>query len=181
MTPMQPPDPDPNPERDPELMQRAPILRSSNVHSSDVIEPPEDKSASRSDWKMMMLAGLVFLFLTIGIGLTVGASPGSNTEHAATVPLIATIICFLYGLWKLMRLTDRTSTEEKLLGFFAILLLSPILFQTFFIPFALVVALRRTTTRPSAKGKFAAGAVLGCGGMMMLGMLGLAIICGAFR
>jgi hypothetical protein len=162
------PDADPKPER-------------KGLTSPRVIEPPEDKSASRSDWKMMLLAGFVFLLLTIGIGLTVGSSRNTDFEHAATVPLIATIICFLYGLWKLMRLTDRTSTEEKLLGFFTILLLSPILFQTFFIPFALVVAFRRETSRPSAKGKFAAGAALGCGGMMMLGMLGLAILCGAFR
>lgn len=175
MTPMQPLEPDP------ELSRRTPLLRSSNVQSPDVVEPPEDLSASRSDWKMMMLAGLAFLILTIGIGLTVGSKGGSIYEQAGTVPLIATIICFLYGLWKLMRLTDRTSKEEKLLGFFTILLLSPILFQTLFIPFALVIALSRATTRPSAKGKFAAGAALGCGGMILVGTLGIAVICGAFR
>jgi len=204
-----PPADDPNPEQDSAPAQPEVPAPSTSVRpgmkvfgAPDVVEEPESNVPNRSDWKLMMLASTAFLVLAIALAVAAGGRRGAaDFEHAATVPFIGFNICFLYGFWKLLRLQDRTGKEESLLGFLTILGFTPVCWTILtvisnflpsmfiataslplmFLPFALVLVLRRQTNRASARGNFASGVGLGCGALFLLAVLGISLICGVLR
>lgn len=197
MTPDNEPLPDSSPDQQQPLKPQMKVFGSPNV-----VEEPESTVPNRSDWKLMMLASTAFLVLSIGLAAaTGGRRVSADFEQAATVPFIGFLICFLYGFWKLMRIPDRTGKEESLLGFLTILAFTPVCLTIFSIvgsmlpgvflasvslpmlalPFALVVVVKRQTSRPSARGNFAGGVGLGCGALFLLSALGIALVCGFIR
>lgn len=204
MTTPPPGDPDPNSESTAQPGDSAtPTVPSPPwkklVAAPDVVEEPESNVPNRSDWKLMMLASTGFLILAIGLAVATGGRRNSpDLDHASTVPFIGFVICFFYGFWKLARIPDRNAREELLLGFLTILAFTPICWvalsavssllprmfmaslslPVLFIPFILVLLIKRNTTRASARGNFASGVGLGCGALFLLSVLGIAVICG---